>query len=416
MNSSQKRDRNNDDDTVCHICDSGDNESEMLLCDGCDRGFHIHCINLQNIPSGSWYCPRCNNSIKRVKVETKETLGPQRVYIYERVSTKGQNEPEYGRVGLNTQNDAVLNFCREKNLVVAGTVLEVGSAFRGKTPELDKLIKRVKKNEPILVYSFSRFSRNVEKCNSKIQLLHAKESYVWSVTDGSTSKDPTFNALIQAAENESRIQSNRVSDSFKRIKDAGGYIGRKPFGYNCVRDNVGINRLHENPVEQAICKRIRVLFNTLKNKKTLLETVVVNYPKYKWNSDIISRILDNHYEKTYKVVKSSSFSSDMASSLIEETEQSPDLFYPEAIKRIAKINKKYYFLVKWEGLNDSENTFEEVAKFHADVPEIVNEFLETYNGRYGKEVSGILKSVTVSLNGDASMNGSSSMEEEKMPN
>lgn len=33
----------------------------MLLCDGCDDGFHMHCLDpaLQSIPEGDWYCNEC---------------------------------------------------------------------------------------------------------------------------------------------------------------------------------------------------------------------------------------------------------------------------------------------------------------------------------------------------------------------
>ncbi|XP_024991534.1 histone-lysine N-methyltransferase ATXR6 [Cynara cardunculus var. scolymus] len=49
------------DDTRCEECGSGDFGSELLLCDQCDRGFHLFCLRpiLASVPSGSWYCPSC---------------------------------------------------------------------------------------------------------------------------------------------------------------------------------------------------------------------------------------------------------------------------------------------------------------------------------------------------------------------
>lgn len=34
---------------------------DMLLCDGCDRGFHMHCLDppLTAAPLAAWYCPTC---------------------------------------------------------------------------------------------------------------------------------------------------------------------------------------------------------------------------------------------------------------------------------------------------------------------------------------------------------------------
>eukprot|EP00976_Prorocentrum_cordatum_P113152 1195657-Prorocentrum_minimum.AAC.2 len=33
----------------------------MLLCDGCDRGFHMYCLPnpVTEIPEDNWYCPAC---------------------------------------------------------------------------------------------------------------------------------------------------------------------------------------------------------------------------------------------------------------------------------------------------------------------------------------------------------------------
>lgn len=47
-------------DVCCEICAAGGDDPDdpdMLLCDGCGRGFHYHCIDLDGIPKGnSWYC------------------------------------------------------------------------------------------------------------------------------------------------------------------------------------------------------------------------------------------------------------------------------------------------------------------------------------------------------------------------
>ena len=51
------------DETFCEVCAGGDDEDTMLLCDGCDRGFHIACLSppLTALPAEEeeWRCPRC---------------------------------------------------------------------------------------------------------------------------------------------------------------------------------------------------------------------------------------------------------------------------------------------------------------------------------------------------------------------
>ncbi|PCH40905.1 hypothetical protein WOLCODRAFT_162645 [Wolfiporia cocos MD-104 SS10] len=45
----------------CEICLKKDRGEEMLLCDGCDCGFHIFCLDppLNSIPKGQWFCHTC---------------------------------------------------------------------------------------------------------------------------------------------------------------------------------------------------------------------------------------------------------------------------------------------------------------------------------------------------------------------
>ncbi|XP_030574550.1 bromodomain adjacent to zinc finger domain protein 1A isoform X2 [Archocentrus centrarchus] len=45
----------------CRICRCKGDADNMLLCDGCDRGHHIHCLRprLKSVPEGDWFCPDC---------------------------------------------------------------------------------------------------------------------------------------------------------------------------------------------------------------------------------------------------------------------------------------------------------------------------------------------------------------------
>lgn len=47
--------------THCEVCGQSDREDLMLLCDGCNRGYHMDCLNppLTEVPSNSWYCDYC---------------------------------------------------------------------------------------------------------------------------------------------------------------------------------------------------------------------------------------------------------------------------------------------------------------------------------------------------------------------
>ena len=50
-----------EDVTYCEICGRCDREDRLLLCDGCDFGYHCECLSppLETIPIEEWFCPDC---------------------------------------------------------------------------------------------------------------------------------------------------------------------------------------------------------------------------------------------------------------------------------------------------------------------------------------------------------------------
>jgi hypothetical protein len=48
---------------ACQQCGFPDNEKNMVLCTGCDLGWHTSCLNppMTTIPSEDWFCPNCKS-------------------------------------------------------------------------------------------------------------------------------------------------------------------------------------------------------------------------------------------------------------------------------------------------------------------------------------------------------------------
>lgn len=65
------------DRTLCEECARGDGEQEMLLCDSCDRGYHMYCLSpiLPTVPLGDWFCPKCSHSSHVQGKNFKESSG-----------------------------------------------------------------------------------------------------------------------------------------------------------------------------------------------------------------------------------------------------------------------------------------------------------------------------------------------------
>ena len=51
----------NVDDILCELCGTGDSADSVLLCDLCNRGFHMECLMppLTQVPEGEWLCADC---------------------------------------------------------------------------------------------------------------------------------------------------------------------------------------------------------------------------------------------------------------------------------------------------------------------------------------------------------------------
>eukprot|EP00854_Cymbomonas_tetramitiformis_P014728 gene14728-biopygen15180 len=63
---------------ACEVCRKADGEAEMLLCDTCNKGYHLWCLTpaLSEVPEGEWLCPRCSGTrmqAANAEVQTQET-------------------------------------------------------------------------------------------------------------------------------------------------------------------------------------------------------------------------------------------------------------------------------------------------------------------------------------------------------
>ncbi|XP_066108566.1 PHD and RING finger domain-containing protein 1 isoform X3 [Saccopteryx bilineata] len=61
VENARAREEEEEDPTFCEVCGRSDREDRLLLCDGCDAGYHMECLDppLQEVPVDEWFCPEC---------------------------------------------------------------------------------------------------------------------------------------------------------------------------------------------------------------------------------------------------------------------------------------------------------------------------------------------------------------------
>ncbi|PKX99573.1 putative PHD and RING finger domain protein [Aspergillus novofumigatus IBT 16806] len=88
------------DSQPCLICGDADNEELLLLCDGCDAPSHTYCLGLDEVPSGPWYCSRCQT--QRARALSPDTARPVRTHERRTRRTRAQQRRLQSRNQMNS--------------------------------------------------------------------------------------------------------------------------------------------------------------------------------------------------------------------------------------------------------------------------------------------------------------------------
>nr|XP_019570298.1 PREDICTED: PHD and RING finger domain-containing protein 1 isoform X3 [Rhinolophus sinicus] len=90
-----------EDPTFCEVCGRSDREDRLLLCDGCDAGYHMECLEppLQEVPVDEWFCPECAISEAAAPTSDAEPVTEEEVSLLlaDVVPTASRLRPRTGR-------------------------------------------------------------------------------------------------------------------------------------------------------------------------------------------------------------------------------------------------------------------------------------------------------------------------------
>ena len=106
-------------EVLCGRCGDGGDEDKLMLCDGCDQGFHCYCVGLDSVPMGEWRCAICAVEDEDDEDGNVTTDHPER----RRESASGEDEStrrdEAMARSLQRAEDAAAARARRDELVAA---------------------------------------------------------------------------------------------------------------------------------------------------------------------------------------------------------------------------------------------------------------------------------------------------------
>ena len=229
------------------------------------------------------------------------------INIYTRVSTNVQASDNHN--GLDIQ----LKECKKyfsktyKKRTKFNILQDIGSSYnyKNKLVQRNKLLRTLQPESTIIIYSISRIGRNTIETMDFLKKVKQKNSVIYSVTDElffnkCKLMDKDFYHKVIDSEKSSDLKSIACKKRIQHTKKLGGFIGRVPFGYHCVREN-GVRTLkenyHESHVVTLIKKKIKSFAKTSSNPYTktseyLNENDILNRDK-KWTARTVKYIVMN---------------------------------------------------------------------------------------------------------------------------
>eukprot|EP00884_Botryococcus_braunii_P016352 jgi/Botrbrau1/33/Bobra.0022s0028.1 len=94
-------------DVPCQVCTGRDDEETILLCDLCNHGYHIDCLEpaLARVPRGPWLCPLCDQIADAVP--TRDIVDDEEVLDYlaaDKRHRPGTSRKDAKRIARRAQN------------------------------------------------------------------------------------------------------------------------------------------------------------------------------------------------------------------------------------------------------------------------------------------------------------------------
>nr|CAB3265881.1 protein SCAF11 [Phallusia mammillata] len=187
--------------TSCEVCGQGDREDTLLLCDGCDMGYHCACLQpaLDAVPADEWFCPNCARQREPAPVPTRQNRLVGRTIATERVRSE-ISRSRLRHSATNSSLDRQLDAIVDDILINAGRRLRVTIVGRGQRRKSRKTTKSRSKSRSRKSKSSRRKksrskSRRKAKTPSKNACSNRNNVNVNRPTASGDIENPAFNSF-----------------------------------------------------------------------------------------------------------------------------------------------------------------------------------------------------------------------------
>ena len=218
------------------------------------------------------------------------------VYVYNRVSTKKQEN-----TGLPKQHEECTDYLQKVRITKYEEYVDVNSSYKNSNAlyNLNRLLRKIQKNDLIVIAYISRLGRNVLQVISALEKVRRKGALIYSVYENlfwnkNKYENTKFQNVVIKAREKSDTLSMKARDTYNYITGNNGYYGKPAYGFSIGRNENGIPILVPNNEEIRIINFIKDQYENKKitffNIANTLNEKGTDKRGYVWNVLNVKRV------------------------------------------------------------------------------------------------------------------------------
>ena len=218
------------------------------------------------------------------------------VYTYTRVSTQKQAD-----TGLPRQDEECRDGLQKLKITKFEEYVDIGSSYRKSNAlyNLNRLLRKVQKNDLIVVARISRLGRNVSQVISALEKVRRKGAFIYASYENLfwnkiKYENTKFQNIVIKSREKSDILSMKARDTYNHITSNNGYYGKPSYGFSIGRNEHNIPILVPNDEEIKIINYIKDQYENKKSTfyhiATTLNDKGTNKREYEWTVLNVKRV------------------------------------------------------------------------------------------------------------------------------